>query len=138
MVSIASNRGGSNNVGASNGHNNIVGRNAVVDQRSGNCFSIVSSIRSQDIAVNKGRVSLSLTLDNMLDRSVLGNVLRAKGTDGFSSVLCWVVVVGDLMCGSSGKRTKKRRGIGSDRGSNTVICGDGVGNSLNNRDGKWR
>ena len=70
----------------------------------------------------------------MLDRSVLGNVLRTKGTDGFSSVLCWVVVVGDLVCGSSGKSTEKRRGIGSDRGSNTVICGDGVGNSLNNRD----
>ena len=46
MVSIAGKRGGSNNVGASNGHNNIVGRNAVVDHRSGNCTSVVSSIRS--------------------------------------------------------------------------------------------
>ena len=46
MVSIASNRGGSNNVRASNGHNNIVGRNTFVGQRSGNCSSVVSSIRS--------------------------------------------------------------------------------------------
>merc|ERR1719295_1220366 len=133
MVSIAGKRGGSNNVGASNGHNNIVGRNAVVDHRSRNCTSVVSSIRSYSIAINKGRVSLSLTLDNMLNRSVLCNVLWAKGADGFSSVLCWVVVVGDLVSGSSGKSTEKRRGIASDRGSNTVICGDGVGNSLNNR-----
>merc|ERR1719474_2583952 len=115
MSSIAGKRGGSNNVGASNGHNNIAGsvvsdrgsnniggRNAVVDHRSGNRTSVVSSIRRYNIAVDKGRISLSLTLYNMLDRSVLGNVLWAKGTDGFRAVLCGVVVVGDLVCGSSG------------------------------------
>jgi len=86
---------------------------------------------SRDVAVGAEMeglsLSLSLPLDNVLDRSILGNVLGAISTGGDSSVLCRVVVVGDGVGGNL------RLSI-DHRGSNTLD--NRGGNILNNRGGK--
>jgi len=86
---------------------------------------------SRDVAVGAEMeglsLSLSLPLDNVLDRSILGNVLAAISTGGDSRVLCRVVVVGDGVGGNL------RLSI-DDRGSNTLD--NRGGNTLDNRGGK--
>merc|ERR1719481_406371 len=72
--------------------------------------------------VKKGvSLSLSLPLDNMLDRSILGNVLGAKGTIGDSSVVLRVVVVCDGVGGHLGLGVDHRAGNMLDhRGGNRL------------------
>merc|ERR1739838_850351 len=92
--------GGNMVVGCSQGGGNMVvgcgqgGGNMVVGggQRRGN--GIGGSKRS-NIGVDQSGVSLSLTLDNMLNWTVLGNIFRAIDTIGHSSVVVGVVVAGD-------------------------------------------
>jgi len=64
------------------------------------------------VGVDKEGVSLSLSLplDNVLDRSILGNVLGANGTIGDSGVVLRVVVVGDGVGGNLGLGIHHRAG----------------------------
>jgi len=93
----------------SRGGNSMVD-SSVVDSRGGNSMldsSIVDSRTGNSIFVGKGEgvvdresISLSLPLDDVLDWSILGNVLRSIETVGDSSVLAWVVVIGHSVTGN--------------------------------------
>merc|ERR1712212_178700 len=100
MSSIGGGQGGGNMVVSGQGSNMVVGgqgSNMVVGggQRRGN------SIGGSKIGVDQSRVSLSLTLDNMLNWSILGNIFWAIDTIGHSSVVVGVVVAGDSVAGNS-------------------------------------
>merc|ERR1719266_367975 len=77
------------------------GGNMVVGGGQRRSNGIGGSKRS-NIGVDQSRVSLSLTLDNMLNWTVLGNIFWAKDTIGHSSVMVGVVVAGDSVAGNSG------------------------------------
>merc|ERR1719278_1414228 len=102
MSSIGDGRGNNVVIGAGQGGGNMVvsgqGSNMVVGggQRRGN------SIGGSKIGVDQSRVSLSLTLDNMLNWTILGNIFGAIDTIGHSSVVVGVVVAGDSVAGNSG------------------------------------
>jgi len=92
--------------------------------------AVGSDSRDVAVGVHKKGVSLSLSLPlyNVLDRSILGNVLGAISTGGDSSVLCRVVVVGDGVGGNlrlsidhRGSNTLDNRG--GKRGGNIAIGG---------------
>jgi len=107
MSSVGDGRGNNVVIGCGQGGGNMVvgcgqgGGNMVVGggQRRGN--GIGGSKRS-NIGVDQSGVSLSLTLDNMLNWTVLGNIFRAIDTIGHSSVVVGVVVAGDSVAGNSG------------------------------------
>merc|ERR1719402_320254 len=92
MSSIGGGQGGGNMVVSGQGSNMVVGGG----QRRGN------SIGGSKIGVDQSRVSLSLTLDNMLNWTILGNIFWAIDTIGHSSVVVGVVVAGDSVAGNSG------------------------------------
>merc|ERR1739848_317555 len=90
--------------------------NMVVCGGQGRSNSIGGSKRRNNIgAVDQGWVSLSLTLDNMLNRTVLGNIRWAIHTVGHSSVVLWVVVAGNSVAGNN------RRGNSSDNMRNNAL-----------------
>merc|ERR1712066_1215446 len=104
----------------------------VCGQGSGN--SVGGSKRRNNIgAVDQGWVSLSLTLDNMLNRTVLGNIRWAIHTVGHSSVVLWVVVAGNGVAGNNrgGNSSDNRRNNALDKGSSNSPDKWG-GNSLDN------
>merc|ERR1712088_767994 len=84
-VVIGGGQGGGNMVVSGQGSNMVVGGG----QRRGN------SIGGSKIGVDQSRVSLSLTLDNMLNWTILGNIFWAIDTVGHSSIVVGVVVAGD-------------------------------------------
>jgi len=99
-------------------------------QRGGN--SIGGSKRS---VVDQSWVSLSLslTLDNMLNSTVLGNIRWAIGTIGHSSVVVGAVVAGHGVAGNGTDKGRSNMAVGGQRGSNSS---DSRGsNSLDKRRG---
>merc|ERR1719431_1505360 len=93
VSSIAGKRGSNmSSIGDGRGNNVVVGGG----QRRGN------SIGGSKIGVDQSRVSLSLTLDNMLNWTILGNIFWAIDTIGHSSVVVGAVVAGDSVAGNSG------------------------------------
>merc|ERR1712013_877848 len=54
------------------------------------------------MGVDQSGVSFGLTLDNMLDWTILGNIFWAIDTIGHSSVVVGVVVAGESVAGNSG------------------------------------
>merc|ERR1739848_677220 len=141
MGSVAG-QGGGNMVVCGQGSGNMVvcgkgsGNMVVCGQGSGNMvvcggqgrsYSIGGSKRRNNIgAVDQGWVSLSLTLDNMLNRTVLGNIRWAIHTVGHSSVVLWVVVAGNSVA------VNNRRGNSSDNRRNNALD-KRSGNSPDNR-----
>merc|ERR1711862_81017 len=138
--------GGNSLVGNSRGRDSLIGDRrgnnmAVGNSRSSN--SVDSSVVSKgECVVEKGisisfSLSLSFPLHNMLDSSVLSNVLGAKDTIRDSSVVLRVVVVGDGVSGDLGLGIDHRAnsGVVDSRGRDSVV-GDSrdcslVGNSGN-------
>merc|ERR1712066_764931 len=121
-------QGSGNMVVCGQGSGNMV----VCGQGSGN--SVGGSKRRNNIgAVDQGWVSLSLTLDNMLNRTVLGNIRWAIHTVGNSSVVLWVVVAGNGVAGNNrgGNSSDNRRNNALDKGSSNSPDKWG-GNSLDN------
>merc|ERR1711981_1069252 len=121
-------QGSGNMVVCGQGSGNMV----VSGQGSGN--SVGGSKRRNNIgAVDQGWVSLSLTLDNMLNRTVLGNIRWAIHTVGNSSVVLWVVVAGNGVAGNNrgGNSSDNRRNNALDKGSSNSPDKWG-GNSLDN------
>merc|ERR1712066_1212612 len=125
-------QGSGNMVVCGQGSGNMVvggqGRgNMVVSGGQGRSNSVGGSKRRNNIgAVDQGWVSLSLTLDNMLNRTVFGNIRWAIHTVGHSSVVLWVVVAGNGVAGNNrgGNSSDNRRNNALDKGS---------GNSPDNR-----
>merc|ERR1719232_2130244 len=103
MSSVGNRRG--NNVGhgsnmAVSGHGSNMS-NMVVGGGEGRGNSVGGSKRSS-MGVDQSGVSFGLTLDNMLDWTILGNIFWAKDTIGHSSEVVGVVVAGDGVAGNSG------------------------------------
>merc|ERR1719397_854052 len=94
-----SSSGGSHSVSSIAGQG---GGNMVVSGGQRRANGIVGSKRSK-IGVDQSGVSLSLTLDNMLNWTVLGNIFWAIDTIGHSSVVVGAVVAGDGVAGNSGE-----------------------------------
>merc|ERR1719209_1388159 len=94
--------------------------NMVVCCGQGRSNCIGGSKRRNNIgAVDQGWVSLSLTLHNMLNRTVLGNIRWAIHTVGHSSVVLWVVVAGNGVAGNNrgGNSSDNRRNNALDKRS---------------------
>merc|ERR1719516_583060 len=120
--------------GAIGGQGNSVGGSLVEGGGGNNVVegSVVDSVASNSIIIGEGKgvvdresisLCLSLSLDNVLDWSILGNVLWCENTVGDSSVLVGVVVVGHSMAGNLG--------LGIDNGVDSSVVGDSGGsNSL--------
>merc|ERR1711990_1410704 len=96
MSSIGDGRGNNVVIGCGHGGGDMV---VGCGQRRSN--GIGGSKRS-NIGVDQSGVSLSLTLDNMLNWTVLGNIFWAIDTIGHSSKVVRVVVAGDGVAGNSG------------------------------------
>merc|ERR1711970_1095577 len=117
-------------IGDWRGNNTVVcgqGSGNMVVCCQGRSNSVGGSKRRNNIGVvDQGWVSLSLTLDNMLNRTVLGNIRWAIHTVGHSSVVLWVVVAGNGVAGNNrgGNSSDNRRNNALDKGS---------GNSPDNR-----
>merc|ERR1719317_580258 len=75
--------------------------NMVVGGGEGRGNSVGGSKRSS-MGVDQSGVSFGLTLDNMLDWTILGNIFWAIDTIGHSSVVVGVVVAGDSVASNSG------------------------------------
>merc|ERR1712013_422843 len=75
--------------------------NMVVGGGEGRGNSVGGSKRSS-MGVDQSGVSFGLTLDNMLDWTILGNIFWAIDTIGHSSVVVGVVVAGESVAGNSG------------------------------------
>merc|ERR1712106_1274794 len=131
MVVGGGQRGGNMAVGGQRGCNVVVGGG----QRRGN--SIGGSKRSNNIGGSKGwdsvvdkswvSLSISLTLDNVLNGTVLGNIRWSIDTVGHSSVVGGAVVAGD---GVAGKGTDNWGNnmvvvVSGQRGSNSSDCWGG-------------
>jgi len=119
-------------VGDSRGSNSV----AVGDSRSSNSMAVGNSRSSNSSSVvSKGEcvvekgisisfsLSLSFPLHNMLDSSVLSNVLGAKDTVRDSSVVLRVVVVGDGVSGDLGLGIDHRAdsSVVDSRGGDSVV-----------------
>jgi len=121
-------------VGDSRGSNSV----AVGDSRSSNSMAVGNSRSSNSVdssVVSKGEcvvekgisisfsLSLSFPLHDMLDSSVLSNVLGAKDTVRDSSVVLRVVVVGDGVSGHLGLGIDHRAdsGVVDSRGRDSVV-----------------
>merc|ERR1712098_732084 len=147
-------------VGDSWGSNSV----AVGDSRSSNSMAVGNSRSSNSVdssVVSKGEcvvekgisisfslsLSLSFPLHNMLDSSVLSNVLGAKDTIRDSSVVLRVVVVGDGVSGHLGLGIDHRAdsGVVDSRGGDSVVgdsrdcslVGDSGNCSLDKRGSHW-
>merc|ERR1719347_2210386 len=110
--------------------------NMVVGGGEGRGNSVGGSERSS-MGVDQSGVSFGLTLDNMLDWTILGNIFWAKDTIGHSSVVVGVVVAGDSVAGNSGDNVGGNSvdiwgGNISDKGGSN-ISDKGGGNSFD----KW-
>ena len=107
MSSVGNRRG--NNVVISGGHGSNMAvsghgsnmSNMVVGGGEGRGNSVGGSKRSS-MGVDQSGVSFGLTLDNMLDWTILGNIFWAIDTIGHSSVVVGVVVAGESVAGNSG------------------------------------
>jgi len=104
----------------------------------GHSGNMAVGVHSGDVVVGVDKegvsLSLSLSLDNVLDRSVLGNVLGANSSVGDSGVVLRVVVVGDGVGGNLGLGIDHRAGnMLNKRGGNRL--NHRGGNSLDNRGG---
>jgi len=107
MSSVGDRRG--NNVVISGGHGSNMAvsghgsnmSNMVVGGGEGRGNSVGGSKRSS-MGVDQSGVSFGLTLDNMLDWTILGNIFWAIDTIGHSGVVVGVVVAGDSVTGNSG------------------------------------
>merc|ERR1712061_166061 len=125
-----SGQGSSNMVVSGQGSSNmvVVGHgNGKMVVSGGEGRSVGGSKRSNNIGViDQGWVSLSLTLDNMFNRTILGNIRWAMHTIGHSSVVLRVVVAGN------GVASNNRGGNSSDNGRNNALE-KGRGNSPDNR-----
>merc|ERR1739848_616667 len=119
--SVVCGQGSGNMVVCGKGSGNMVvcgqgSGNMVVCGGQGRSNSIGGSKRRNNIgAVDQGWVSLSLTLDNMLNRTILGNIRWAIHTVGHSSIVLWVVVAGNSVAGNN------RRGNSSDNRRNNAL-----------------
>merc|ERR1719445_2371903 len=138
MSSVGNRRG--NNVVISGGHGSNMAvsghgsnmSNMVVGGGEGRGNSVGGSKRSS-MGVDQSGVSFGLTLDNMLDWTILGNIFWANDTIGHSSELVGVVVAGDSVAGNSGDNVggnsvDKWGGNSSDKGGSN-ISDKGGGNS---------
>merc|ERR1739838_1027170 len=83
--------------GGQRGGNMVVGGG----QRGGNMVVGGSQGGCKRSVVDKSWVSLSLTLDNMLNSTVLGNIRWTIDTIGHSGVVGWAVVAGHSVAGKS-------------------------------------
>merc|ERR1719402_934420 len=108
---VVSGQGGGNMVVSGQGSHIAVGGG----QRRGN-------IGGSKIGVDQSRVSLSLTLDNMLNWTILGNIFWAIDTIGHSSVVVGVVVAGDSVAGNRGDNVGGNSG--DNMGGNSVDIWD--------------
>jgi len=126
MSSVGDRRG--NNVVISGGHGSNMAvsghgsnmSNMVVGGGEGRGNSVGGSKRSS-MGVDQSGVSFGLTLDNMLDWTILGNIFWANDTIGHSGVVVGVVVAGDSVAGNSGDNVggnsvDKGGGNSSDKG----------------------
>merc|ERR1719312_1284626 len=103
--------------------------NMVVGGGEGRGNGVGGSKRSS-MGVDQSGVSFGLTLDNMLDWTILGNI----DTIGHSSVVVGAVVAGDSVAGNSGDNVggnsvDKWGGNSSDKGGGN-ISDKGGGNSF--------
>merc|ERR1719318_443121 len=82
-----------------------------------------SVVGEGEVVVDRESISLSLSfpLDNVLDRSILGNVAGSIDTVGDSCVVGWAVVVGHSVAGNLG--------LGIDQRVDSWGCSSLVGNS---------
>jgi len=147
MSSVGNRRG--NNVVISGGHGSNMAvsghgsnmSNMVVGGGEGRGNSVGGSKRSS-MGVDQSGVSFGLTLDNMLDWTILGNIFWAIDTIGHSSVVVGVVVAGDSVAGNSGDNVGGNSvdiwgGNSSDKGGSNIsdkggsnISDKGGGNSF--------
>merc|ERR1712115_155213 len=126
VSSIAGKRRG-NNVVISGGHGSNMAvsghgsnmSNMVVGGGKGRGNSVGGSKRSS-MEVDQSGVSFGLTLDNMLDWTILGNIFWAIDTIGHSSVVVGVVVAGDKGGGNMAVRVGSSSISGSVRVSIAV------------------
>merc|ERR1711892_547128 len=120
MVVGCSQRGGNMVVGGGQRGGNMVvgggqrGGNMVVGGSQGGSNSVGGCKRS---VVDKSWVSLSLTLDNMLNSTVLGNIRWTIDTIGHSGVVVGAVVAGHSVAGQS--MDKGRSNSSDNWGSNS-------------------
>merc|ERR1712193_193473 len=129
---VGNSRGRDSLIGDSRGYSlvgNSRGSNSVAVGNSRSSNSVDSSVVSKgECVVEKGisisiSLSLSFPLHNMLDSSVLSNVLGAKDTVRDSSVVLRVVVVGDGVSGDLGLGIDHRAdsGVVDSRGGDSVV-----------------
>merc|ERR1712115_433949 len=131
VSSIAGKRRG-NNVVISGGHGSNMAvsghgsnmSNMVVGGGEGRGNSVGGSKRGS-MGVDQSGVSFGLTLDNMLDWTILGNIFWAIDTIGHSSAAVGVVVAGDSVAGNSGDNVggnsvDKWGGNSSDEGGGNI------------------
>merc|ERR1712002_86582 len=89
------------------GHSNSMSSSTGLDNRGSSIGSVesgvdTSRVRGDTMDSNKG---IGLTLDNMLNAMVLGDVFGPKGTIGLGSVVAGVVVAGDFVGDRSHRNT---------------------------------
>merc|ERR1719317_1875795 len=107
MSSVGNRRGSNIVISGGHGSNMAVSghgsnmSNMVVGGGEGRGNSVGGSKRSS-MGVDQSGVSFGLTLDNMLDWTILGNIFWAIDTIGHSSVVVGVVVAGDSVASNSG------------------------------------
>merc|ERR1719206_69693 len=151
MSSVGNRRG--NNVVISGGHGSNMAvsghgsnmSNMVVGGGEGRGNSVGGSKRSS-MGVDQSGVSFGLTLDNMLDWTILGNIFWAIDTIGHSSVVVGVVVAGESVAGNSvdiwggnsvdkwgGNSSDKRGSNSSDKGGSNVF--DKGGGNISDKGG---
>merc|ERR1711935_820576 len=106
------------------------GNSVVISDREGVHSSVIGEGVKKSISI---RLGISFSLDNMLDRSVLSNVLWSKNTIGDSSVMSRAVVVGHGVAGNLVlgiyQRTDSSSVVGHSRGGNSLV-GDCWSNSI--------
>merc|ERR1719318_988641 len=86
-----------------------------------------SVVGEGEVVVDRESISLSFSfpLDNMLDRSILGNVAGSIGTIGDSCVVGWAVAVGHSVAGNLGlgvdQRVESSSVVGDSWGDNSLV-----------------
>merc|ERR1719318_1360390 len=95
-----------------------------------------SVVGEGEVVVDRESISLSLSfpLDNVLDRSILGNVAGSIGTVGDSCVVGWAVVVGHSVAGNLGlgidQRVESSSVVGDSWGDSSLVGNRWGSNSL--------
>merc|ERR1712115_277789 len=117
MSSIAGKRSGNISIGNGRGNNVVIsgghGSNMAVSGHGSNMSNMVvgggegrgnsvGGSKRSSMGVDQSGVSFGLTLDNMLDWAILGNIFWAKDTIGHSGVVVGVVIACDSVAGNSG------------------------------------